>query len=45
MITKTGIENMFNNLLMAADDLITVPTAALLAKELGISFDPTDFDH
>ena len=45
MITKTGIENMFNNLLMVADDLITVPTAALLAKELGIEFIAEDFDH
>ena len=45
MIAKTGIENMFNNLIFAADDLITVPTATLLAKELGIEFSAEDFDH
>ena len=43
---KEGIEVMFNNLLMAADDLITLPTAAQLAKELGIrDYSPLDYDH
>jgi len=45
MTLKTGIEAMFTNLVMAADDLITVDTASRLAKELGITFDPSDFDH
>jgi len=43
---KDGIEVMFNNLLMAADEFITLPTAAQLAKELGINdYSPLDFDH
>lgn len=45
MTLETGIEAAFNNLVFMADDLITVQTAAILAKELGISFDPIDFDH
>lgn len=45
MTLKTGIETAFDNLIFMADDLITVQTAAILAKELGIDFDPTSYDH
>jgi len=37
---------LFEELLMVADDLITVNTATLLAQELGITnFDALDYDH
>lgn len=42
---KNGVETAFNNLIFMADESITVTTAALLAKELGIDFDPEAFDH
>jgi len=43
---KEGTEVLFDNLIMANDDLITTSTAALLAKELGIDgYDPTNYDH
>lgn len=45
MTNKSGIEMAFDNLMFMADDLITIPTATKLAQELGIVFDPLDFDH
>ena len=47
---KTHLHNsaevMFDNLIMAFDEDITLPTAALLAKELGIvNYDPRSYDH
>lgn len=45
MTLKTGIEAMFDNLIFAADESITVDTASRLAKELGIDFDPEAYDH
>ena len=45
MALHSGIEAAFTNLMFMADDLITVDTATRLAKELGINFDPMDYDH
>lgn len=43
---KDGIEAAFDNLIFMADDMITLPTAAALANELGITtYDPRDYDH
>lgn len=45
-MTKSGIEAAFDNLVFMADEDITLPTAAALAKELGIkNYDPTNYDH
>jgi hypothetical protein len=44
-MTKSGIHAAFDNLIFMADDLITLPTAAALAKELGIeNYDPRNYD-
>ena len=43
---KDGIETAFDNLIFMADEYITLPTAAQLAQELGLSnYDPLDYDH
>lgn len=42
---KGSAQVMFDNLIMAFDDDITVNTARRLADELGVNFDPQDFDH
>lgn len=42
---KGSAQVMFDNLVMAFDDDITVNTARRLADELGVNFDPQDFDH
>lgn len=36
---------MFENLVMAFDDEIRVSTAQALADDLGIEFDPLDYEH
>lgn len=45
MSNEYRIRELFDNLMFVADDRITVPTAQRLAAELGIEFDPRDFDH
>jgi len=46
MTLKTGIRAMFDNLIFAADDRISVETAQRLAQELGFDdFDPAAYDH
>lgn len=45
MTVKPGTRNHFDNLLMSADEYITVETAQRLAKELGFTdFDVQDYD-
>jgi hypothetical protein len=42
---KGSAQVMFDNLIMAFDDDITVRTATTLARELGVSFEVEDYDH
>lgn len=45
MTLKSAEQAAFDEFIMRFDDLITLPTAALLAQELGVNFDPQDYDH
>lgn len=42
---KNSAQVMFDNLVMAFDDDITVETATRLAYELGVNFDVRDYEH
>lgn len=45
MVNKSVEQIAFDNFVMRFDDDITVNTARRLADELGVNFDPQDFDH
>lgn len=45
MTLKSAEQAAFDEFLMRFDDSITLPTAALLAWELGVNFDPRNYDH
>ena len=45
MTLKPSAQVMFDNLVMAFDDEIRVSTAQALADDLGLSFDPLDYEH
>jgi hypothetical protein len=42
---KNSVQVVFDNLIMAYDDDITVSTATILARELGVTFVAEDYDH
>ncbi len=43
-MTSNYTQTVFDRLISDHDDEITVTTATALAKELGVTFDPADFD-
>lgn len=43
-MTNTNAQRDFDNLIFNHDEDIKVATAALLAADLGVSFDPSDYD-
>lgn len=45
MTLKGSAQVMFDNMVMAFDDDITVQTATILAQELGVEFNVEDYDH
>jgi hypothetical protein len=45
MALKNSAQVVFDNLIFAYDDDITVATATTLAREMGVDFDPVNYDH
>lgn len=43
-MTDRIIQARFDEFIFQHDDLITVPTASRLAAELGVDFDPENYD-
>lgn len=43
-MTDNLIQARFDEFIFQHDDLITLPTAHRLAAELGVSFDPENYD-
>lgn len=44
-MTKTAEQHAFDEFIFRFDTEITLPTAALLAKEIGVDFEPDNYDH
>ena len=43
--TKTAEQHAFDEFIFRFDTEITVPTAARLAQEIGVTFYPENYDH
>ena len=43
--TKTAEQTAFDEFIFRFDTEITLPTAYRLAQEIGVDFDPEDYDH
>lgn len=42
---KSPEQFAFDEFIFRFDDSITIPTAERLAREIGVEFDPLDYDH
>jgi hypothetical protein len=45
MTLKDTKKAAFDEFIMRFDDDITIDVAARLAEQLGVAYDPTDYDH